>query len=398
MKYLALVLLVKQTAGLAFSAPFKQSGFEVSGDSRIGDKVVDLVHGKNQKGAVWAKDAVFDSEFTLEAVMRSAADSNTEVGKSGFAIWYTSKQLATGDLHGGPSTWDGLVIMIDSLTTGGGGSVRGHLNDGSTNFWNIKNLDSESLSLCRIDYRNALGPITVRMGYSEKYGFVVDVNGQKCFFSTEIALPKGYFFGISANSDTAGDTLSIERLESSQGLKPDLRKHLPLYKQKQPLKPREEVSHVAAEQAEKQTSQQAPQVQPHAKPLDGVTIDDIKTMIEPAFSKVEIVNMKMGQVQSVVDQLVETLTLSMNQVTEMGSKDGSATSGNSKEIAALQKEVQGLQHQIIEWRKQTAEMPREVLRSNPLWLVLAVMLPSQCFAVVIYHSWLRRRDRHEKLL
>lgn len=396
MKYLALALLAQRALSLTFSAPFKQAEFDISGDSRIADNAVDLVHGKNQKGAIWSKDALGDSEFTLEAVIRSAADLNTEIGKSGFTLWYTSKRLGAGDVHGGPSTWDGLAIMIDSLATGGGGSVRGHLNDGTTKFWNIKSLDTESLSLCRIDYRNAAGAITIRMGYSENEGFVVDVNGQKCFLSTEIVLPKGYFFGISANSDTAGDTLSVEKLEATQGLKPELRKHLPQFKEeeKEVVKPKAEAPQAAAE----------PKVEPtekvEAREVEqGVTKEEIQAMLEPALTKVELINMKMGQVQSVVDQLVETLTLSMNQITEMGSKEGSANFGASKEIATVQREIQNLRGQISDWRKQAPESsPHEGSTSNQPWFVLAVMLPVQFLAVLLYHSWLRRRERHQKLL
>jgi len=379
-----------------FVAPFKQSEWVLSGNARALDSAVELVHGSGQSGAVWHKSMVPYSEWTLEAILRTQADKSSVTGNAGYTLWYTSSpQKSPGNAHaathGGPETWDGLAVMVDDLSDHSLGSVRGHLNDGTTKFSSLGDLSAESLSLCRIDYRSTESPILVRIGYSEKEGFVVTVNHQKCFLSTDIVLPGGYF-GISANSDNTKDVLSVQNLNIEQGIGSDLVQHLPSggsgknaakpAQPKQVAEPRQPAVDYSDDYREAG----------NAGSGSGISKEALQDILRPTADRIELMEVEMRKMQSALEQLSETWSLSLSELrTKPQAKGG-------PDVSELQKEIVNMRTQLADWRKAGTGSAAPVSNGISLWSLALVLVPVQLIAVGLYHGWLKRREQHEKLL
>lgn len=353
---------------------------------------VQLAAGQKKRGSVWTSDPVPFSDFTLEALISSQADMDTDVGTSGFTLWYTDKVNPPGDIHGGSDKWDGLAVMVDSLVPGSFGMVRGHLNDGSTKFANLKELDKEALSLCNIPYRNARGPIRIRIGYSNELGFAVDVNGQKCFISTEIALPKGYF-GVSANTDKSGDTLSVLSMDVHQGLLPDLAAHLPGHAAKdvetnygvKGEKPAPQPANAAKSEPRKAPSSESY--------TDALTREDVNELVGPLNHRLEALETNLGQAKSAIDQLVDTLSISLDQ-NSRAPKEATVKEFND---APILKQIKLLESQINEWKRSTPSPTTTAKLSTWETLVLAFILPIPTLVALVFYDKHKKKN-HDKLL
>lgn len=386
-----LVSQLSLVSALSFAPPYEKNDFTIKGDAKRMAQEVQLASGPNKKGSVWTSDPVPYSDFTLEALIRSQPDLDTDVGASGFSLWYTEKVNPPGDIHGGSDKWDGLAVMVDSLIPGSIGMVRGHLNDGSTKFASLKELDKEALSLCNIPYRNALGPIRVRIGYSEELGFAVDVNGQKCFVSTEISLPMGYF-GVSANTDKSGDTLSILSMNVHEGMLPQLAEHLP-GKAKKGL----ETDHAV------KGDNSAPKANaPHTEarrssgsevPADALTREDVNELVSPLNRRLEALETNLGQAKSAIDQLVDTLSISLDETTK-ASKEATVKEFND---APIINQIKVLEAKISELKNSSPTVSTTSKLSTWETLVLAAVLPiPTLFALVFYDK--HKKRNHDKLL
>lgn len=221
---LCLLLAANCASAFTFSVPYKQNEWALLGNAKISDNGIKLAGGPDEAGSVWTKEIIPYDEWTLEAVVQTVSDQTKFSGDSGFTLWYTAKPNADGKVHGGGDMWDGLAVMMDGLDPNNMGEVRGHLNDGSYKFLESENVETDALSLCRVPYRKATGPITLRIGYSQN-GFAVDVNGQRCFRSKDVVLPPGHF-GISANSAKSGDTLLLKQCSVRANMDVDLVRQL----------------------------------------------------------------------------------------------------------------------------------------------------------------------------
>lgn len=210
------------SVGLAavLSPPYKQDNWVVLDDAKVTDTSILLAGLPGQSGSVWTKEPNLYDEWTMEAVIFDDADADKDAHNSGFAIWYTEEPNMNGEVHGGQDQWDGLGLMVDTLDSQHQGSIRAHLNDKSFEFMKSTDYEVDALSLCRMAYRSSKSPITIKLGYSKR-GFVVTVNGQSCFSTQYIVLPKGYF-GVSANSDQANDKLHLRSISIISGMDADM--------------------------------------------------------------------------------------------------------------------------------------------------------------------------------
>lgn len=213
--------------------PTDGSAWRFAGDYVTGKDVLLLGTAPEQHALVGAKEPLDFDEWTIEAqVYTFSDDPQGEAGLSGLALWYTTQPLTEGPVHGAADFWDGLAVMLDSIgwdETGkeklDRGAIRGHLNDGSYQL--LSDAPSKNaFSLCRVPYRQAQGgPHTVKIGYGLGV-FIVEINGQKCFQSDQVVLPRGYV-GVSADTSVSKDTFAIGLLEVRQGLDSELTKHFP---------------------------------------------------------------------------------------------------------------------------------------------------------------------------
>jgi lectin, mannose-binding 1 len=91
------------------------------------------------------------------------------------------------------------------------GTIRGFLNDGSTDYKSHHSVDSLAFGHCAYSYRN-LGRLSRLNIHQNDQNFQVTIDGNLCFESTRIRLPVGYYFGITAVSSENPDSFEVNRL------------------------------------------------------------------------------------------------------------------------------------------------------------------------------------------
>lgn len=206
-----------------------------TGSTKFENNKVILADSAGTSGAIWSKHKNPFSEWTAEFLFHaSGPDSYPPNGqqhaKDGIAFWYAAVPNVDGPVKGSRDYWDGLALFLDYDgwdEEGAGsdrGAIKGHLNDGATGFTSFLHGGLNAFSFCRISYRNSIEPIKVQLAYGQG-SLLVIVNGQKCFESKKVTLPKDeYFFGLSALS--GGDKYTIDGFHVFNGIHQDLIQHL----------------------------------------------------------------------------------------------------------------------------------------------------------------------------
>ncbi|KAH0538149.1 hypothetical protein FGG08_005257 [Glutinoglossum americanum] len=132
-----------------------------------------------------------------------------EGGDGNLHIWYERE----GRMRVGTSSiytidkFDGLALVIDAYG-GKGGSIRALLNDGSTDYKSVHNVDSLAFGHCDFQYRNLGRLVEVKLIQASDH-LRLDVDGRQCFTSNTIKLPHDYYFGITAASASNPDSFEV---------------------------------------------------------------------------------------------------------------------------------------------------------------------------------------------
>ncbi|KAL1969740.1 hypothetical protein VTN77DRAFT_8293 [Rasamsonia byssochlamydoides] len=160
----------------------------------------------NARGSAWAESAFFLPEWTAEFHFRA---SGPERGGGNLQLWY----VKDGQANIGASSiytvgkFDGFALTVDSHG-GRGGSIRGFLNDGTTDYKSHTNVDSLAFGHCAYPYRNLGRPSIVRIKQTRS-NFEVTVDNKLCFQTNKVVLPTGYTFGITAATPDTPDSFEV---------------------------------------------------------------------------------------------------------------------------------------------------------------------------------------------
>ncbi|KAL8674444.1 MAG: hypothetical protein Q9168_001177 [Polycauliona sp. 1 TL-2023] len=180
----------------------------------------------NRRGAVWAETSVAQSEWTADLEFRATGGDR---GGGNLQIWYTKEgrpRAETPSIYTTPA-FDGLALVVD-MYGGKGGSIRGFMNDGTTDYKNHHAVDSLAFGHCGFSYRNLGRPSRIQIKQFAEI-FEVSVDGKQCFSSDKIKLPAGYYFGISAASADTPDSFEVYKFvaKSAPGITRELPKRDP---------------------------------------------------------------------------------------------------------------------------------------------------------------------------
>ncbi|KAJ5672106.1 hypothetical protein N7507_001233 [Penicillium longicatenatum] len=189
-------------------------GFETS---LLSDKlIITPPYPGNVRGSAWAQNPVSQSEWAAEFQFRA---TGPERASGNLQLWYTKDgqaRVGTSSIYTvGP--FDGFALVID--THGGrGGSIRGFLNDGTTDYKTHRSVDSLAFGHCDYAYRNLGRPSVVKLKHTNSF-FEVTVDDKVCFSTDKVALPAGNTFGITAATPENPDSFEIFKfiLESATG-------------------------------------------------------------------------------------------------------------------------------------------------------------------------------------
>ncbi|KAL8986057.1 MAG: hypothetical protein Q9205_000400 [Flavoplaca limonia] len=166
----------------------------------------------NRRGAVWAETSVPQSEWTADLEFRATGGDR---GGGNLQIWYTKEGRPRAETPSIYTTaaFDGLALVVD-MYGGRGGSIRGFMNDGTTDYKSHHAVDSLAFGHCDFSYRNLGRPSRIQIRQLAEF-FGVSVDGKQCFSSDKIKLPAGYYFGISAASADTPDSFEVYKFVTS---------------------------------------------------------------------------------------------------------------------------------------------------------------------------------------
>ncbi|KAJ5227396.1 uncharacterized protein N7469_007402 [Penicillium citrinum] len=170
----------------------------------------------NVRGSAWAQNPNTQSEWSAEFQFRG---SGQERSGGNLQLWYTKDgqaRVGTSSIYT-VGQFDGFALVID--THGGrGGSIRGFLNDGTTDYKTHRSVDSLAFGHCDYAYRNLGRPSVVKLKHTSS-AFEVTVDDKVCFSTNKVALPSGNTFGITAATPENPDSFEVFKfvLESAAG-------------------------------------------------------------------------------------------------------------------------------------------------------------------------------------
>lgn len=370
--------------------------FDYDGATVFSDNKVTLtpLDKGNQHGALWSKYKNPFNEWTFEI---SVSVSGPSSPGGGLALWYAGNPNQAGPVHGSRDYWDGLGLFLDSES--GEGTLRGHLNDGSIGYKNFKNPTEKAFSLCKINYRNTGAEFSLRIGYGQG-SVVVDVNGQKCFETDAVALPKDLFFGVSAASSANPDSFVIHKFNVYPRLIDALSIHRPGAKQQ----PQQQQQQLPPQQQQQQPIQQQPRDSNNAAQLDAVLqkLDQTNQRLDRVDGSIK----GLGNVQ----QQLSGLESRIDRIEGMF-KDVNNKLGTDPHKQHLTQEMQSLRHQLDQISHTVSEHTSSLLGTLPetvnqaitnggpsIWIVFVLFIVVQGVLIVAYNIYKTRRSYHAKIL
>ncbi|MCJ1383024.1 hypothetical protein MMC17_006137 [Xylographa soralifera] len=206
----------------------------------------------NKRGSLWTDVKVSQREWVADFEFRV---TGPEHGGGNLQLWYTKEGrpgIGTSSVYT-VEKFEGLVLVID-MYGGQAGSIRGFLNDGTTDFKNHHHLESLAFGHCDYSYRNLGRPSKLQLK-QDSSGFEVNVDGNPCFRSDKVLLPSENYFGITAASSDTPDSFEIYKFILSTTA---------TYTREEP---RRVPAPPAPQQQQQQQQEQAPDIIQDAPPL-----------------------------------------------------------------------------------------------------------------------------------
>ncbi|KAL5336396.1 concanavalin A-like lectin/glucanase domain-containing protein [Aspergillus crustosus] len=160
----------------------------------------------NTRGSAWAQAPLSQSEWTAELQFRS---TGVERAGGNLQLWYAKNgkdQVGSASIYT-VGQWDGFVLVVDTHS-GKGGSVRGFLNDGTTDYKRHPSLHSLAFGHCDYSYRNLGRPSVVRIKHTNAI-FEVTVDDKPCFATDKVTLPAGNTIGVTAATPENPDSFEV---------------------------------------------------------------------------------------------------------------------------------------------------------------------------------------------
>ncbi|KZF21495.1 putative lectin family integral membrane protein [Xylona heveae TC161] len=188
-------------------------GWQISGDGDppqiLSDRIVlTPPYPGNRRGALWAVNKEPHTEWTVDFEFRATGPDR---GNGNLQLWYTQEglsEIGTSSIYT-VGKFDGLALVLDPYG-GKGGSIRGFLNDGSTEYKNHHSVDSLAFGHCDYPYRNLGRPSHIQVKQTSEF-FQVEVDNKLCFKSDKVRLPANYRFGLSAASAENPDSIEVNK-------------------------------------------------------------------------------------------------------------------------------------------------------------------------------------------
>ncbi|XP_032809574.1 protein ERGIC-53-like isoform X2 [Petromyzon marinus] len=167
-----------------------------------------LRHGR---GAAWSRTSLRAASWHARVQLR--VTGRGRAGGHGLAIWFAEEAGALGAVFGGPETWNGVGVILDSRGNQGDlPMVFVVANNGSVAFAQGSDASAQALASCRRDFRNKPHPVWVGVslhaGSLEVHltsGFTAEEDFELCATVGDLSLPPQGFFGVSSSTGGVPD-------------------------------------------------------------------------------------------------------------------------------------------------------------------------------------------------
>ncbi|CEL08812.1 hypothetical protein ASPCAL11957 [Aspergillus calidoustus] len=160
----------------------------------------------NTRGFAWAQSPLSESEWTAEFQFRA---TGVERAGGNLQLWYAKdgkSQVGSASIYTA-GQWDGFALVVDTHS-GKGGSVRGFLNDGTTDYKRHRSVDSLAFGHCDYSYRNLGRPSVIRIKHTSAV-LEVTVDEKPCFSTDKVTLPAGNTIGLTAATPENPDSFEV---------------------------------------------------------------------------------------------------------------------------------------------------------------------------------------------
>ncbi|KKK13510.1 hypothetical protein P175DRAFT_0505013 [Aspergillus ochraceoroseus IBT 24754] len=189
-------------------------GWDLGGEGHIPQILSDKLiltppYPGNTRGYAWSQSTLSESEWTAELQFRA---SGVERAGGNLQLWYAKdgkEKIGSASIYT-VGQWDGFALVVDTHS-GRGGSVRGFLNDGTTDYKSHKSVDSLAFGHCDYSYRNLGRPSVVRVKHTNAV-LEVTVDDKLCFATDKVSLPAGNTIGMTAATPENPDSFEIFKI------------------------------------------------------------------------------------------------------------------------------------------------------------------------------------------
>ncbi|RPB24175.1 concanavalin A-like lectin/glucanase [Terfezia boudieri ATCC MYA-4762] len=198
---------------IGLKQPLSSDGYQMPGWTVLGvsqvlrDRVIMTPpHPGSMRSAIWSEHANPYNEWSAEIDFRANGE---ERSGGSFHFWYTAGGAGyqgTDSVYTA-KTWDGLAILVDKYGSYGG-SVRGFLNDGKTDYSIHHNIASLAFGHCDFTYRNQGTLSKLKITHTNQ-GLKVEADGRTCFETRDVHLSASNYFGVSAASADSPDSFEL---------------------------------------------------------------------------------------------------------------------------------------------------------------------------------------------
>ncbi|KAL2819233.1 concanavalin A-like lectin/glucanase domain-containing protein [Aspergillus granulosus] len=163
----------------------------------------------NTRGFAWAQSPLSEPEWTAEIQFRA---TGVERAGGNLQLWYAKdgkSQVGSASIYTA-GQWDGFALVVDTHS-GKGGSIRGFLNDGTTDYRRHRSVDSLAFGHCDYSYRNLGRPSVIRVKHTNAV-LEVTVDEKPCFSTDKVILPAGNTIGVTAATPENPDSFEVFRV------------------------------------------------------------------------------------------------------------------------------------------------------------------------------------------
>ncbi|KAL3431993.1 concanavalin A-like lectin/glucanase domain-containing protein [Aspergillus tetrazonus] len=160
----------------------------------------------NTRGYAWSQTPLSQSEWAAEFQFRA---TGVERAGGNLQLWYAKdgkQKIGSASIYT-VGQWDGFALVVDTHS-GRGGSIRGFLNDGTTDYKSHSSVDSLAFGHCDYSYRNLGRPSVIRVRSTNAI-FEVTVDDKPCFATDKITLPAGNTIGVTAATPENPDSFEV---------------------------------------------------------------------------------------------------------------------------------------------------------------------------------------------